>query len=178
MTGRRKEINLQLHQILDSLIIALAFWLSHTIRMKLGPIFENIPEFWIFSGLTGSIPPLREFFLLMAIIVPLTPIVLEFQGFYAHPLQKTLGKSLRQMFRTLVVIGVIIGAAVIFFKQGPQSRAVLIILAFVGGAALLLKERLLRRYLLTRISREGSPRTRRLRWTARRCQEAPLGTPA
>lgn len=138
MLGRKQEINLQLNQILDSFLIALAFWIS-----------------WTVTSCFRSVPAFEEMFWLMAIIVPFTPIVLEFQGYYDHPLQKTIGRSLRQMFRALFILAVIIGASVVFFRTETGSRIVLVILVFVTGAMLLAKETLVRNYLLRRAKTDG-----------------------
>ena len=140
MLGRKQEINLQVNQILDSCLIAFAFWICHTLRYNgwIGPTDYQIP-------------PFRDFFWLMAIIVPFTPVILELNGYYDHVLQKTVWKSLRQLGKTLVIIGVVIGACVIFFKWGAQSRVVLGLLVIIGGGLLLLKEALVRRYLQGRV---------------------------
>ncbi len=145
MLGRKQEINLQLNQILDGALIALSFWLSHTLRYQ--------GQFW-FEGLL-PIPEFKEFFWLMAIIVPFTPIILEFQGFYRNPLHKTVSMSLRQMAWAVFWIGVIIGGFVVFFKWTAQSRAVLLLLAAIAGSLLLFKEWCVKMYVLRKVVNEG-----------------------
>ncbi|MFV1993991.1 MAG: sugar transferase [Verrucomicrobiales bacterium] len=157
MIGRKQEINLQLNQILDSVLIAFAFWLSHSLRYHAHLWVQDVA--WLegvaWLGKLPPIPEFKEFFWLMAIIVPFTPITLEFQGFYRHPLQKTVWTSLRQMGRALLWIGVIIGGFVIFFKWTAQSRAVLLILASVAAGLLLFKEWCLKLYLRRKVLVEG-----------------------
>ncbi len=146
MLGRKQEINLQVNQILDSVLIALVFWLSHSLH------------FWIrarFFPQHGNIPPFEEFFWLMAIVVPFTPIILEFHGYYDHPLHKTVAKSLGQILRTFFVLGLVIGACVIFFQWGASSRIVLILVGVIGSGALLLKEALVVAWLRKRVQSEG-----------------------
>ena len=153
MSGRKQEINLQLNQILDSLLIALAFWLSHTLRQEAYYVVNSLSwlqDFSIFQRMP-QIPEFRKFLWLMFIVVPFTPVVLEFQGFYRHPLQKTLGLSIRQILRTFLWIGVAIGAFVIFFRWTAESRAVLLILPVVGGSMLLIKEGCMKAHLKRRI---------------------------
>ncbi|MEM0895867.1 MAG: sugar transferase [Verrucomicrobiota bacterium] len=123
--------------MLDSVLIALAFWLCHS-----AIYYDWLP--WIGNP---TIPPFPEFFWLMAIAVPFTPIVLEFQGYYENSLYKTPARSISQMFRALVIVGVVIGACVVFFKWGAKSRAVLGILPIVAGGFLLAKEGLIRAYV-------------------------------
>ena len=147
MLGRKQEINLQINQILDSCLIALAFWGCHSLR------YYN-PSGW-FGPTDVQIPVLGDFFWVMAIVVPFTPVVLEMFGYYAHPLQKTVWRSLKQLGQTLMVIGVVIGGCVVFFKWGAQSRIVLGMLTFVGGGALLFKEALMRKHLRSRIENWG-----------------------
>ncbi len=147
MLGRKQEINLQINQILDSCLILFAFWLCHTLRYYnpngwFGPIDINIPEF-------------GDFFWLIAIIVPFTPVILEMFGYYEHPLQKTIWRSVRQLGQALIVIGVVIGGCVVFFKWGAQSRIVLGMLIFIGGGVLLIKEALMRKRLRSRTENWG-----------------------
>jgi exopolysaccharide biosynthesis polyprenyl glycosylphosphotransferase len=147
MLGRKQEINLQINQILDSCLILFAFWLSHTLR------YYN-PNGW-FGPVDISIPGFGDFFWLMAIIVPFTPVTLEMFGYYEHPLQKTIWRSVKQLSQTLIVIGVAIGGCVVFFKWGAQSRMVLGMLIFIGGGVLLMKESLIRKHLRSRIEDWG-----------------------
>ena len=147
MLGRKQEINLQLSQILDSCLLLLAFYISHwtasTMRVTTG---------WLGGG---DIPPFGEFFWMMAIIVPFTPIVLEFQGYYESPMLKSRWRTLRQLGRTLVIMALAVGGCVIFFRWPPLSRGVLILLVFVGGGFLFGKEFLIRAYLRRRALIEG-----------------------
>lgn len=147
MLGRKQEINLQINQILDSCLIAIAFWVCHSLR------YYN-PSGW-FGPADVQIPELLDFFWMMAIVVPFTPVVLEMFGYYEHPLQKSVWRSLRQLGKTLIVIGVVIGGCVVFLKWGAQSRIVLGMLTLVGGGALLLKEAFIRKHLRSRIENWG-----------------------
>ena len=138
MLARKEEISLQLNQIIDSVILALTFWLSWWFRF-------HLPEWEMFTSVT--IAKFGSFLWVMAIVVPFTPMVLEYLGFYFAPLQKTVWTSLRQMGQAVVYIGVIIGGAVIFFKMENESRAVLIIFSALAGILLLLRERIYQTFL-------------------------------
>ena len=140
MLGRKEEINLQLHQILDSLVLAFLFWFSHFIRFST-QISLNLKE----------IAPFTDFVWIMAIIVPFTPLVLEFQGYYHSPLQKTLMVSIRQILQSMVYVGVVIGACVIFLKWHPESRSVLLLFTVLGTVGLLAKEAIYKSYLRKRL---------------------------
>lgn len=136
MLGRKEELSLQLNQILDSFLIAFALWFSHWLRF-------NGTEWWDLR----PIAPFGDFLWVMAIVVPFTPLILEFQSFYAQPLQKSGWDSLRQMFQAMVYVGVIIGACVIFLKWEPESRSVFIIFGALTGMLLLGRVRLHREFL-------------------------------
>jgi exopolysaccharide biosynthesis polyprenyl glycosylphosphotransferase len=148
MLGRKQEINLQINQILDSCLIALAFLLCHSLR------FYNPELFGANAEGIGNIPPLGDFFWLMAIIVPFTPVILEMQGYYDHVLQKSVWRSIRQLSRALLLVAVVIGGCVIFFKWGAQSRVVLALLVPIGGGFLLGKEWLVRRYIRAKVAKD------------------------
>lgn len=137
MLARKEEISLQLNQIIDSMILALTFWLSWWFRY-------HLPEWNFFGGKPLTSVEIKEFgyFLwVMAIVVPFTPLVLEYLGFYFDPLQKSVWDSLRQVAQAFVYIGVAIGGAVIFLKMESASRAVLIIFGCSSVVLLLLRER-------------------------------------
>jgi exopolysaccharide biosynthesis polyprenyl glycosylphosphotransferase len=137
MFGKRQEINLQISQLLDSLLIFLAFVITHGFRDSLNHWFPNLQE----------IPEFKEFTWLMAVLVPFTPLVLEAHGYYRNLLGKSLATSLRQLLQALLWMGLIIGACVVFFRWNPGSRLVLIFLTFAAGTLLLAKEIAIKRWL-------------------------------
>lgn len=157
MLGRKQEINLQLSQILDSCLLVVAFYVSHwiagTMRLQLYPwLLGPVPPAGFEGG--STIPAFRDIFWMMAIIVPFTPIVLEFQGYYESPLLKSRWRTLRQLGRALVIMALAIGGCVIFFKW-PHSRMLLILLVPIGGGLLFAKEALIRTYLRRRALIDG-----------------------
>lgn len=131
MLGRRQEINLQLTELFDSALFAFCLWFGHFLRSALAPfVWPDLIE----------IPPFEKLYWVMAVVVPFTPIVLEGRGFYSNLSHKTLGRSLRQLTETLVIIGMIIGAFVVFLKWEVPSRSVVILSTVLSGMALLLRE--------------------------------------
>jgi exopolysaccharide biosynthesis polyprenyl glycosylphosphotransferase len=149
MLGRRQEINLQLTELADSAILAASLWVAYVLRAYV--LQSWFPELEI-------IPPFKDFFWVAAVLVPFTPIVLEARGFYTHLLHKTPVQSLHQLADTLVWMGMVIGAFVVFFRWEVPSRSVVLIQIPVAGALLLLREAyqrdLLRRKLATGTARE------------------------
>jgi len=131
MLGRRQELHLQSLQLIDGLLLSVAFWFAHALRF--------VGSEWIIFN--KPIGPFSDFQWLLFVIMPFGPIVLEMQGFYAHPLQKTLARSLEQLARTAFWLGIIIAIAAYFFRLDVPSRAVMPLFGVLGGGALLLRER-------------------------------------
>src|SRR6478672_7061061 len=131
MIGRKQELNIQFQQILDGLLIVLAFWAAHSLRAA--------GSSWIFFD--KPIGPFSDFQWLLFVILPFGPILLELQGFYNHPLQKAPGKSLEQIARAAFWLGLIIAACAYFLRLSLPARAVMPMFAVLGMGALLLRER-------------------------------------
>lgn len=131
MLGRRQEINLQLTELIDSAILASSLWLAYVFRAVI--LQSYFPDLEV-------IPPFQEFLWLGTVVVMFTPIVLEAQGFYNNLLNKSPALSLRQLASTLVWVGTIVGAFVIFFRWVVPSRSVVLLEVVISGLLLLLRE--------------------------------------
>jgi exopolysaccharide biosynthesis polyprenyl glycosylphosphotransferase len=92
-------------------------------------------------GLTEMMP-------LLFVIIPLTPIALDAFGFYRHPLRKRLRDSLVQMFKSLIIVGVVVGALVVFFKLGDTPRLTLGAAVPIAVGLVLMREGLVRSFVL------------------------------
>ncbi len=145
MLRRQHEFSLQFQEIVDGILIVLAFWLAFVIR-SLGA-----DTLFFFDG---PIPPFNEFRWLLFLIMPFGPIVLELQGFYTAPLQKTAWKSLGQLGRSAFWLAVLIGGCVVFLKLAVPSRAVLLLFPAIAAVLLLLREQITNG-LLRRRARSG-----------------------
>jgi exopolysaccharide biosynthesis polyprenyl glycosylphosphotransferase len=131
MLGRRQKLNLQFLQIVDAFLLVAAFWTAHWLR------FQG-PEFGLFEI---HIPPFTEFQWLLFVLIPLGPICLHAQGFYEHPERKTVGRSMSQLGRAAIVLGLIIALCAYFLRRTVDSRAVMPIFTVLATALLLLRER-------------------------------------
>lgn len=156
MTGRKQEFNLQLFQIMDALLLAVSFWAAYVLR--------QFGQYWFGLDPLGSFSASQW---MVFIIMPLGPILLELQGFYSNPLQKSLSTSISQMFGAALWIALLVSGCVIFFRLQVPSRAVLPLFGLLALLLLLLRERasiiLLRRRARNGTSREpvllaGSPK--------------------
>jgi exopolysaccharide biosynthesis polyprenyl glycosylphosphotransferase len=132
MIPHRNEINQQLLKVVDAVLLGVAFWLSHFLRYN---------DMIILDGLV-KIGPFPDFLWILAVVVPFGPFLLDLQGFYNHPNERTAFRTLQQIASAGVWLFVILGAAVIFLRLEVPSRSVLIIFAFLGPALLLLRERI------------------------------------
>jgi exopolysaccharide biosynthesis polyprenyl glycosylphosphotransferase len=132
MIGRKQELNLQFQQILDGALLVIAFWASHVIRLTLPKWFDSVPE----------IPNFNEFRWVLFILMPFGPIILEMHGFYSHILQKDVWRSIVQLGRSALILGLLIAGSAFFFGYKFPSRAVLIIFAILALVFLIVRERI------------------------------------
>jgi exopolysaccharide biosynthesis polyprenyl glycosylphosphotransferase len=130
MLGRKQELNLQFLQIVDALLIAFSFWLAHVLRF-----FGT--DWFLFDKPIG---PFSDFQWLLIVIVPFGPILLELQGFYASPYQKTPGRSLAQIARAAFWLGLLIACCAFFLRLDVPSRAVMPLFVIFAIGALMLRE--------------------------------------
>ena len=122
---------------MDGALLVLTFWGAHVLRFYATEWFS----------LEKAIQPFGEFRWVLFLLMPFGPIILEGQGFYHHILQKTVRKSLWQLFRAAVLLGALLGLCWFFFRLDVPSRAVLILFVVLAGIALLVRERLTILYL-------------------------------
>ena len=140
MLGRKQEFNLQFQQVLDGASLVCAFWLAHTLRYR-GTEWFNLER---------PIQPFSEFRWLLFVIIPFGPIILEMQGFYTHPLLKTVLKSLSQMLRGAFWFCLLVAGCVLFLRVDLPSRAVMLLFAPLAAVGLLIRERVTIRFLKRR----------------------------
>ncbi len=147
MLRRKQEINQQIQQIIDAVLLVLAFWGGYALRVHSTDWFH----------LDTQIPPFNEFLWMIVVIMPCGPLMLELQGFYEHPLQKQIGRTLGQLGGALVRLALLVGLCVMFLRVSLPSRSVLILFVILGAGLLLLKDRLLLLYT-RRLARRGQLR--------------------
>ncbi len=132
MLARKQEINLQLNELVDAAILGVVFWLCHWLR------FEGILKL----DTSPDIPEFKFFVWALAVIVPFGPFLLELQGYYQYPLEKTILKSLTQIARAGLWLTVLLAASSFLLKLDIPSRSVIIFFLVAAPAALILKERI------------------------------------
>ncbi len=137
MLRRKQEINQQIQQILDAILLLLAFWASYALRAESTNWFN----------LDYQIPPFGKFLWMIVVMMPFGPLMLELQGFYTHPLQKELWRTVGQLTRAFCCLAFLIGLCVMFLRLELPSRSVLVIFVVLGSSLLLAKDRLLLGYI-------------------------------
>jgi exopolysaccharide biosynthesis polyprenyl glycosylphosphotransferase len=146
MISRRQELSLQINQICDGLILVAALYIGYALRRYQLVNFDFLPE----------IPSLGAFVWLFVIVGLFGPLLLEMQGFYQYPLEKSAGRSLRQIAYAGVWLGLILGACVVFLKVGIPSRSAFLLFLVLAPAGLLAREAIYRDFRLRRL-RNGNP---------------------
>jgi len=133
MLARKQEINLQLNEVVDAAILGVTFWLCHWLRFNGILKLDSSPE----------IPEFKYFVWVLAVIVPIGPFLMELQGYYHYPLEKTVLRSVTQIARAGIWLLVVVAACSFFLKLEIPSRSVILLFALVAPATLIAKERLL-----------------------------------
>lgn len=131
MLARKQEINLQLNEIVDAALLGITFWLCHWLRHEGILSLDSSPE----------IPGFEYFWWALAVIVPFGPFLLELQGFYQYPLEKTLLKSIAQIARAGFWLALLLAASAFLLKLELPSRSVVIFFVIAVPIVLLTKER-------------------------------------
>ena len=133
MISRKYEINLQVNQVIDAALLGSVFWFCHFVRFHQFIVLDNL---WTIDGF-------EKFVWMLAVIMPFGPFLLEVQGFYNYPLEKTIWKSIRQITAAGFWLIVLIGLGVVFLRLEMPSRSVLILFALLAPIVLLMRERIM-----------------------------------
>ena len=137
MLARRQELNTQLQVLIDAFLLAMSLWAAYALRYY--------STFWF--GLSVGVDPQSNYAWLLIPIMVFGPILLDLQGFYQSPLNKTKWRSLVQIVRSMIGLSIIVSACVIFLRFTLANRTVPLLFIFIGTIVLLLKERLRISYL-------------------------------
>ncbi|MBA3542949.1 MAG: sugar transferase [Chthoniobacterales bacterium] len=143
MLARQQELNVQFHQLIDALVMAISLFAAHAVR------FYGTE--WL--GLPYSIDPFRNYQWLLIVIMPFGPLLLDLQGFYQSPINKTLGQSFVQIVRTMIYLSILVSVCVIFLRLPLTSRAVPLLFILITAILLLLKEAAIVRRIRRRAAR-------------------------
>jgi exopolysaccharide biosynthesis polyprenyl glycosylphosphotransferase len=143
--GSRQHFSVQLLQLIDAVLVWLAFVVAAALR---GPLRELI-------GLDGGGEGLEQMTWSVFLAVPLTPLFLEKFGHYDRLLSKSKGQSLNGLLRGVTLMAFVIGSVAVFGKFEGARRLILatgFVLAFLF---LSLRMQATAKYLRRRAQDEG-----------------------
>jgi len=134
MLRRDLQIRTQVHQVLDACLFAIAFWLAYVLRSN--------PDIMDLFGL-DDIFPFDDYRWLLFILVPVSPIILEAQGFYNRPLLSPRYTTAWLLFRACLftTLGLILA---LFLFRTLIARGVLVLFGFTSFGLVYAKEELVR----------------------------------
>src|ERR1051326_3548693 len=133
MLRRDRYIRMQIHQLMDACLFALAFWLAHALRSD--PTIADL--------FGTSVNAFKDYAWLYLVLIPAAPLILEAQGFYNRPMlcnRRTTGWILLKS-SLFMGLGLILVA---FSFQMVIARSVIIWFGFISFILVFLKEELLR----------------------------------
>src|SRR5438067_4903582 len=137
MLARRQEINTQLQVLIDGFLLAVSLWVAWVLRYYSTTWFN----------LRDTVDPFHNYHWLFIVIMPFGPILLDLQGFYQSPLNKTKWRSIVQIGRAMLGLSIIVSACVIFLRLPLANRTVPLLFILIGTIVLLAKERLIAAHL-------------------------------
>ena len=124
---------MQIHELMDACIFAIAFWLSYSLRADPGLVsFLNLPP----------VQPFEKYVWLYLVIIPLGPMVLEAQGFYNRPMLCNRGLTMWMLFKGcgLATLGLIVS---LFLFRSEVARWVILWFGAISFCLILIKEEML-----------------------------------
>ena len=135
--GRKEAFSIQLLQLLDAGLVWFAFWMASWIR---GPIRGSIDRY------DGEMS-LSQMSWVLYIVVPFTPLALEFFQFYRRPRTKTSLQAFGQLFKALLFMALAIGMMVVFAQVSGASRLIIAVGGLLTLLILFARDRLFHAYL-------------------------------
>src|SRR5665213_3887311 len=138
MLRRNRQIRIQIFQIIDAGIFALALGLGWLVRYDWKGI--PIPGFEKADQITGFA---AEYAWMIVVILPLTPIILDWQGYYERPIYSARRLVFWQLAKACLIstVGLIL---VQFMLRREGARGVIVLFGLFALGLMLLKEEVFR----------------------------------
>lgn len=128
MLRRNRQIRMQVYQLVDACLFAVSFWLAYTLRADPRVIYHlGLEQFGHNPALS-----LEKLVWVYPVLVFVSPLVLEAQGFYSQPLISTRLTKYWQLLKGcfLMVLGMIV---VLFLSRMLVSNVARWIPLWFGG---------------------------------------------
>jgi exopolysaccharide biosynthesis polyprenyl glycosylphosphotransferase len=136
MLRRDRQIRMQIHQLLDAILFAVAFWLAYKLRAN--------PDIIDLFGLQVWDVPFDAYVGLYLILIPAAPVLLEGQGFYGRAPFCSRRLTAWMLFKGCFFTTLVVVLTMFFFKMPPVSRGVVIWFGFISFVLVFIKEELVR----------------------------------
>lgn len=140
-------MRMQVHQLVDACIFAVSFWLAYDLRTDVRVIFH--------LGLNHFEKSFDNYLWLYLILIPITPLILEAQGFYNRPVLSPRRAYLWSLFKGCVLVGLCVVLALFLHKETLEIFPRWVIGWFSGIAFVLVcvKEEVVRMVLTSKTAR-------------------------
>lgn len=150
MLRRRQELSIQVHQLVDALLLGVALYLAYELREYLGSYF-----------FLKRLHPFSNYMWLYLVILPLSPYLLEINGFYSVPISSPAWRLVWPVVKSVGLCVLIVIAIMFVFHESQEtlSRTVLMIFGGIGVTFLLGKAFLWRAYTLHSLSKNERRRS-------------------
>jgi exopolysaccharide biosynthesis polyprenyl glycosylphosphotransferase len=145
MLRRQRQIRIQIQKALDAMLLALSFWLAHSLRSHW--------QFEIFGG-TKDIQPFEDYFRYFLLTIPFAWLFFSAQGFYDRPLIASRRQTWWQLFQVCILTNIAIILVMVFVNRELLGRSVFVLFGVIAFLLVALKEELLRRWLETKVGRD------------------------
>ncbi len=140
MLRRQQQTRAQVQKLLDASLFAVSLWLAHSLlntKLKVS----------LFGG--APIESFSDYVWLLLVIVPVSPFLLDQQGFYNRPLFASWKTICWQLFKACA-LAVLVVISAMFLGKEVLARSVIIFFGLFSFLLVLIKEELIRFWLRTR----------------------------
>ncbi len=130
MLRRDQQVRTRIHQLMDACLYAVSFWLAHLVRSN-----QHLIDLFELDAI-GDFDRYRWLYL---VLIPVSPLVLESQGFYDRPALCSRRATAWPLFKASVIsaVGLII---VLFFSRLDLARSVAILFGGISFVLVFLRE--------------------------------------
>jgi exopolysaccharide biosynthesis polyprenyl glycosylphosphotransferase len=160
MLLRDRQFRVQVNQVIDGGVCALGLWLAWVIRLYwphfgpkgVGAIFGPRAVHAIFGprGEVDPIAPFTYYFWLFLVVIPLMPVVLEWQEFYERQVFSPVKQMAWQLAKacTIGVVGLIL---IEFMLKKEGARTIFVLFGICSFGLMFLKEEMVRLVYKTKL---------------------------
>jgi exopolysaccharide biosynthesis polyprenyl glycosylphosphotransferase len=144
MLKRQRQLRAQMQKLVDASLFCFALWVAHAIRVQ--------ARLEVFGG-TAEIQPFEEYRWLLLIVFPITPLLLEMQGFYVRPMLPARSMTAWQLLKGCALSTVVLVSAMFLFRE-QLARSVIVLFPLIAFAFVFAKEEMLHHWVRSKFGQE------------------------